>query len=52
MLAGGGGGTLNPGRHVDLKRDVPMTNLYLAMLDRMGVKLDRFGDSTGRVTDV
>lgn len=52
VLAGGGGGTLTPGRHVDFKRDVPMTNLYLAMLDRMGVQLDRFGDSTGRVTDV
>ena len=52
VLAGGGGGTLNPGRHVDLGRDVPMTNLYLSMLDRMGVELDRFGDSTGRVTDL
>ena len=52
VLAGGGGGTLNPGRHVDFGRDVPMTNLYLSMLDRMGVPLDRFGDSTGRVTDM
>ena len=52
MLAGGGGGTLNPGRHVDFGRDVPMTNLYLSMLDRMGVHLDRFGDSTGRVSDI
>lgn len=52
VLAGRGGGTLNAGRHVDLKREVPMTNLYLAMLDRMGVQLDRFGDSTGRVSDL
>ncbi|MGI9430311.1 MAG: DUF1552 domain-containing protein [Bythopirellula sp.] len=52
VLAGGGGGTLNPGRHVDFGRDVPMTNLYLSMLDRMGVQLDRFGDSTGRVADM
>ncbi len=52
VLAGGGGGTLNPGRHVDLKRDVPMTNLYLSMLDRMGVHVERLGDSTGRVADL
>lgn len=52
VLAGGGGGTLNPGRHVDLKRDVPLTNLYLSMLDRMGVETDRLGDSTGRVADM
>jgi len=49
VLAGGGGGTLTPGRHIDFGSDVPMTNLYLSMLDRLGVKLERFGDSTGRV---
>jgi hypothetical protein len=26
-----------------------MTNLYLSMLDRMGVPVDRIGDSTGRL---
>ena len=52
VVAGGGGGTLTPGRHVDFGSDVPMTNLYLSMLDRMGVELDRFGDSTGRVSDL
>ena len=34
-LAGGGGGTLQPGRHVKFSK-TPMTNLYLAMLERMG----------------
>ncbi len=52
VLAGGGGGTLATGRHVDFGRDVPMTNLYLSMLDRLGIQLDRFGDSTGRVADL
>ncbi|NOZ40326.1 MAG: DUF1552 domain-containing protein [Planctomycetes bacterium] len=52
VIAGGGGGTLTPDRHVDFGRDVPMTNLYLSMLDRMGIRLDRFGDSTGRVKDL
>lgn len=52
VLAGGGGGTLTPGRHVDLGTNVPMNNLYLSMLDRIGVSLDRFGDSTGRMKNL
>lgn len=47
ILAGGGNGTLNPGRHVTMNGETPMTNLYLAMLERMGVKAERVGDSTG-----
>jgi hypothetical protein len=51
LLAGGGGGTLRPGQHRKLPR-TPMTNLYLGMLDRLGVEADRIGDSTGRLDDV
>jgi hypothetical protein len=52
ILAGHGNGGLNPGRHVNLKEKVPMTNLYLAMLDRMGVKAERMGDSTGVLENI
>jgi len=52
VLAGGGGGTLNPGRHVK-HGGKPLSNLFLSLADRMGVKhLERFGDSTGRLADV
>jgi hypothetical protein len=47
LLAGSGGGTLQPGRHWKLDSKVPMTNLYLSLLDRMGVKAEKLGDSTG-----
>jgi hypothetical protein len=47
LLAGGAGGTLAPGRHVRYEKSTPMTNLYLAMLDRMGTPAARLGDSTG-----
>ena len=48
ILAGGGGGTLAPGRFVQAG-GVPMSNLLLSMADRLGVKgLERHGDSTGR----
>lgn len=49
LLCGGGGGTLKPGRHVHYEKETPMTNLYLSLLDRMGVKADKLGDSTGRL---
>lgn len=52
ILAGKGGGTLTPGRRVALDGEVPMTNLYLAMLERMGVKAQKVGDSTGRLENV
>jgi hypothetical protein len=52
ILAGHGNGTLNPGRHVKLNEKVPMTNLYLAMLERMGVKAERMGDSTGVLENI
>ena len=49
ILAGAGGGTLETGRNVKFKSR-PMTDLYLSMLDRMGVDgVPRLGDSTGRL---
>ena len=50
LLAGKANGTIKTGRHVRLPRETPLTNLYVSMLDRMGVKVDGFGDSTGRLT--
>jgi hypothetical protein len=49
LIAGGAGGTLKGGRHVRYPADTPLTNLELALLDRLGVSLERLGDSTGRV---
>ena len=49
ILAGGGAGTIRTGRHVSYNRETPMTNLYLAMLDRLGAPTDRFGDSDGKL---
>jgi hypothetical protein len=48
MLVGGAGG-LNGGRHLRYPKGTPMMNLLLAMLDRVGVPLDKYGDSTGRL---
>jgi hypothetical protein len=48
LLAGGGRGTLQPGRHLTVP-PVPMTNLYLSLLDRAGAPVERLGDSTGQL---
>jgi hypothetical protein len=52
LLAGGGGGTLTPGRHVKFSRGTPATNLYLSLLDRVGVRSRVLGDSTGHLTGI
>ena len=47
VMAGRGDGTLKPGRHI-IYPETPMTNLYLAMLEKMGVHTAKLGDSTGQ----
>jgi hypothetical protein len=49
VTLGKGGGVLRPGRHLQFARNTPLCNLYLSMLDSVGVKEQRFGDSTGRL---
>lgn len=48
LLAGGGGG-LKPGRHLRYPKGTPMTNLYMTLLDRMGIHPEAIGDSNGMV---
>jgi hypothetical protein len=50
LLAGKGGGTLKTGRHVRYPKNTPLMNLYLCLLDRVGIHVDSFGDSKGRLT--
>jgi len=49
ILAGGGAGTLQGGRHLKYEDETPMTNLLVSMLDKAGVQIDALGDSTGRL---
>ncbi len=47
VMAGSGGGTITPGRHLTYSRETPMCNLLVSMLERAGAPVSRFGDSTG-----
>jgi hypothetical protein len=46
LLVGGGDGRIKGGRHVRYPKDTPVTNLFLAMLNNLGVPAESFGDST------
>jgi hypothetical protein len=49
LLIGRGGGALRPGKHLRFPKDTPLCNLYVWMLNRLGVRTDKFGDSTGKL---
>jgi hypothetical protein len=44
ILAGGGGGAINSGRHLDFGGDSPIANLFLSIINNMGVSATSFGD--------
>src|SRR5205085_9706560 len=46
ILAGTAGGKIKSGRHIPCKKDTPLCNLYVSMLDRIGTPVESFGDST------
>jgi hypothetical protein len=52
LLFGKGGGTIDPGRHVICPNNTPICNLWLSLMERMGVDAERFGDSTGRLAQL
>ena len=49
LMAGSLGGRINAGRHLNYKLDTPMSNLLLTILDAADVRIDKLGDSTGRL---
>ena len=51
IVLAGGAGRATTGRHVRLSGTVPLNNLFLGMLGRLGVERERLGDSTGRFDD-
>jgi hypothetical protein len=47
VLIGGASGRLKGGKHLVFPAKTTMSNLLLAMLDKFGIRLESFGDSTG-----
>jgi hypothetical protein len=49
VLAGRGGQFVSPGRHLIYQRETPIANLFATMIERVGVRAEHLGDSTGRL---
>jgi hypothetical protein len=52
LLVGGSGMGVKSGQHLRLPDNTPISNLYLTMLDKAGVNVEKMGDSTGRLRGV
>ncbi|MBS0203472.1 MAG: DUF1552 domain-containing protein [Planctomycetes bacterium] len=52
IVAGGAAGNMQGGRHIRYNDATPLANLHLTLLDKVGVKLDSFADSNGKVDEL
>ena len=52
LVAGGAAGGMKGGLHIRYAEPVPLANLHLTLLDKVGVKIDSFADSTGKMGDL
>ena len=52
LVAGGAAGGMKGGRHIKYDQPTPLANLHLTLLDKVGVHLDSFADSKGKVDEL
>ena len=52
LVAGGAATGLKGGRHIRYEKGTNLANLHLTLLDRVGIHLDSFMDSTGKIEDL
>jgi len=51
-IVAGGPGRFKGGRHIRYAEPTPLANLHLTLLDRVGVRLDKFADSKGKIKEL
>ena len=52
IAAGGASGGMKGNRHIRYDKPTPLANLHLTLLDKVGVKIDKFGDSDGMISEL
>jgi hypothetical protein len=52
LVAGGAAGGMKGGRHIRYEQPVPLANLHLTLLDKVGVTIDSFADSNGKINEL
>ena len=49
LVAGRAGGAIKPGNHIKSPNGTPIANLWLSMINAMGININQLGDSTGKL---
>jgi hypothetical protein len=52
IVAGGAAGNMQGGRHIQYGQSTPLANLHLTLLNKVGVRLDSFADSDGKMDNL
>jgi hypothetical protein len=52
LVAGGAAGRMKGGRHIQYRKPTPLANLHLTLLDKVGVRIDSFADSDGKIDEL
>ena len=52
LVAGGAAGNMQGGRHIQFEKPMPLGNLHLTLLNKVGVRLESFADSEGQVDEL
>jgi len=52
LVAGGGAGRIKGARHIKYAEPVPLANLHLTLLEKVGVRMDAFADSKGKIDEL
>lgn len=52
LVAGGGAGKMKGGRHIRYAEPTPLANLHLTLLEKAGVKIDKFADSKAKIQEL
>ena len=52
IVAGGAAGNMTGNRHLKFPKGTPLSNLHLTLLNKVGIDLDSFADSTGTINEL
>lgn len=52
LVAGGAAGNMRGGQHIRFGQPAPMANLHLTLLNKVGIDLDSFADSSGQMDEL
>ena len=52
LVAGGAAGNMRGGRHIRYEQHTPLSNLHLTLLNKAGVEINNFADSSGDANDL